>query len=62
MRHRVFGAKLNRDAGHRDALFRTMVTQLIQHERIRTTVPKAKALKQIADKMVTLGKRVGLKQ
>ncbi len=50
--------KLGRKASHRMAMLRTMVNQLIQHQRIRTTLAKAKEIKPLADKMVTLGKRV----
>ncbi len=57
MRHRKAGRKLNRTAAHRKAMLRNIVTSLIEHERIVTTVPKAKETKRIADKMVTLGKR-----
>lgn len=57
MRHRKAGRKLNRNAAHRKAMLRNMVTSLIEHERIVTTVPKAKETKRIAEKMITLGKR-----
>ena len=57
MRHRKAGRKLNRTAAHRKAMLRNIVTSLIEHERIVTTVPKAKETKRIADKMITLGKR-----
>lgn len=49
--------KLGRTSGHRRALFRTQVTQLIQHDRIHTTLPKAKELRRIADRMVKYAKR-----
>ncbi|KAA0155927.1 hypothetical protein FNF27_00215 [Cafeteria roenbergensis] len=49
--------KLGRKWQHRQAMLRTMATQLIQHERIRTTLPKAKELRRVVDKLVTLGKR-----
>jgi large subunit ribosomal protein L17 len=57
MRHRVAGFKLKRDAGSRKALLRGLVTSVIEHERIVTTVPKAKAIKPLVDKMITLAKR-----
>ncbi len=59
MRHKVAGRKLGRTAAHRRAMFRNMATALFQHERIFTTLPKAKELKRIADKLVTLGKTQG---
>lgn len=57
MKHRVAFRKLNRDCKHRWAMLRNMATQLIQHERIQTTLPKAKELRRVADQMVTLAKR-----
>ena len=57
MRHGVSGRKLNRTTSHRSAMFRNMVTSLLQHERIFTTLPKAKELRRWADWMITLGKR-----
>ncbi len=57
MRHLKSGRKLNRSGAHRKALFRNLVTSLIEHEQIRTTDAKAKELRRIADRMVTLGKR-----
>ena len=57
MRHRRKRAKLSRDAAHRRSLLRTMSKQLIEHERIRTTQPKAKALKPEFEKLITLAKR-----
>ena len=57
MRHRKSGRRLGRDSSHRKALFRNMVTSLMQHERIQTTDAKAKELRGIADRMITLGKR-----
>jgi large subunit ribosomal protein L17 len=56
MRHRVKGYKLGRTAAHRTAMTRNMMVSLIDHERIITTVPKAKHLRPIIEKMVTLGK------
>ena len=57
MRHQRKRGKLSRDAAHRDSMLRTMSKQLIQHERIRTTQPKAKALKPEFEKLITLAKR-----
>jgi large subunit ribosomal protein L17 len=57
MRHRKSGRKLNRTSSHRKALMRNMVTSLLDHERIETTDAKAKQLRGIADRMITLGKR-----
>ena len=57
MRHRNSGRKLNRNSTHRRAMFRNMATALLKHEQIKTTLPKAKELRRIADKMITLGKR-----
>lgn len=57
MRHGVSGRKFNRMTSHRLAMFRNMVTSLLEHERIYTTLPKAKDLRRWAEWMVTLGKR-----
>src|SRR5580692_355832 len=57
MRHNRSGYKLKRDVASRRALFKGMVTSIIEHERIVTTVPKAKAVKPLVDKMITLAKR-----
>jgi large subunit ribosomal protein L17 len=57
MRHRVAGKKLGRKTPHRLMMFRNMVTSLFDKERIRTTVPRAKAVRPIAERMITLGKR-----
>jgi large subunit ribosomal protein L17 len=56
MKHRITMRKLSRDRGHRRALLRNQVTSLIEHERIETTVAKAKELRRVADKIVTYGK------
>ncbi len=56
MRHRVKGYKLGRTAAHRTAMTRNMMVSLIDHERITTTVPKAKHLRPIIEKIVTLAK------
>src|SRR6202167_5946878 len=57
MRHKVAGYKLKRNLGSRKALFRGLVTSVIEHERIITTVPKAKAVKPLVERMITLAKR-----
>ena len=57
MRHRKAGRKLNRTAAHRKAMLRNIVTSLLEHERIVTTVPKAKEARRVTEKMITLGKR-----
>lgn len=57
MRHRKAGKKLSRNASHRRALLRNLVTELLRHGRIRTTLAKAKAMQSPAEKMITLGKR-----
>ncbi len=57
MKHRKTVLKLNRTSSHRKAMFRNMVTSLFKHTRIRTTEAKAKGLRKIADKMITLAKR-----
>ncbi len=56
MRHQNAFRKLNRTASHRRAMFRNLATSLVIHDRIETTLPKAKELKRIADKLITLGK------
>ena len=57
MNHRKTGRKLGRTSAHRKALFRNMVTSLLQHEQIRTTDAKAKELRGVAERMITLGKK-----
>ena len=57
MRHRVGTKKLKRDVGSRKALLRNLVTSVIEHERVVTTVPKAKAVKPLVEQMITLAKR-----
>jgi large subunit ribosomal protein L17 len=57
MRHRKKGAKLGRDAAHRNAMLRNLATDLLRHERVTTTLAKAKAVRPVAERMVTLGKR-----
>jgi len=56
MRHRVAGNKLKRDGGARNSLLRGLVTNVIERERVITTVPKAKAAKPLVERMITLGK------
>ncbi len=56
MRHRKSGRHLNRTSAHRKAMFRNMVCSLVEHEMIRTTVPKAKELRRFAEPMITLAK------
>jgi large subunit ribosomal protein L17 len=60
MRHGVAQRKLNRTASHRTAMFANMAAALIKHEQITTTLPKAKALRPVVEKLVTLAKRGGL--
>lgn len=60
MRHGKSGRKLNRTASHRKAMFANMAASLIEHEQIVTTLPKAKEIRPIVEKLVTLGKRGGL--
>src|SRR5207253_7906473 len=57
MRHLKAGSKLKRDVGSRKALLRNLVTSVIEHERVITTVPKAKAVKPLVEQMITLAKR-----
>jgi large subunit ribosomal protein L17 len=56
MRHHKSGRKLNRTSSHRAALFRNMAASLITHEQIRTTLPKAKELRRVAEPLITLAK------
>ena len=56
MRHRKSGRHLNRTSSHRQAMFRNMAASLIEHEMIKTTVPKAKELRRIAEPLITLAK------
>ena len=60
MRHGVAGRKLNVTSTHRQAMFRNMAAALIKHEQITTTLPKAKELRPVAEKLITLGKKGGL--
>ena len=57
MRHHRSGKKLGRDSAHRKALYSNLAGSLIEHGRIKTTVAKAKAVRPIAEKMITLGRR-----
>ncbi len=57
MRHNVSGRKLNRTPAHRKALYRNLVTSLFKHERIQTTVPKAKEARIVAEKLITKAKK-----
>src|SRR5436309_7017540 len=57
MRHKKSGYKLKRNIGARKALFKGLVTSIIEHERVVTTVPKAKAVRPLVEKMITLAKR-----
>ncbi len=57
MRHRNSGRQLNRDASSRKALFRNLALSLIEHERIQTTLPKAKELRRVAEPLITLAKK-----
>jgi len=57
MRHGMSGRKLNRKSQHRKAMFSNMAAALIKHEQIKTTLPKAKELRSVVDKLITLGKK-----
>src|SRR5450631_1302200 len=57
MRHNKSGRRLGRKTSHREAMFRNMVTSLLNHEKITTTDAKAKEIRSVAEKMITLGKR-----
>lgn len=56
MRHRLSGRQLNRTSSHRTAMFRNMAASLIEHEIIKTTLPKAKELRRVAEPLITLAK------
>jgi large subunit ribosomal protein L17 len=60
MRHAARSRKLGRTSAHRKAMYRNMVTSLLEHERIQTTDAKAKEVRRLAERMITLGKRGGL--
>ena len=56
MRHRQSGRKLNRNSSHRKAMFRNMTVSLMQHETIKTTLPKAKELRRVAEPLITMAR------
>lgn len=56
MRHRLSGRQLNRNASHRQAMFRNMASSLVRHEIIKTTLPKAKELRRVVEPLITLAK------
>ncbi len=56
MRHRQSGRKLNRNSSHRKAMFRNMAVSLMQHEMIKTTLPKAKELRRVAEPLITMAR------
>ena len=60
MRHRNSGRKLNRNSSHRKAMFRNMTISLVEHEKIKTTLPKAKELRGFAEPLITLSKKDNL--
>ena len=60
MRHRNSGRKLNRNSSHRKAMFRNMTISLVEHEKIKTTLPKAKELRGFAEPLITLAKKDNL--
>ncbi len=60
MRHRMAGRKLNRTSSHRKAMFANMASALLKHEQIKTTLPKAKELRPIVERLITLGKKGSL--
>ena len=60
MRHRKSGRKLGRNSPHRTAMFRNMATSLVQHETIKTTLPKAKELRRVVEPLITLAKQDGV--
>src|ERR1700754_2787489 len=60
MRHQKSGRKLNRTSSHREAMFRNMASSLVKHELIRTTLPKAKELRRVAEPRITLAKNDGV--
>jgi large subunit ribosomal protein L17 len=60
MRHRKSGRKLGRNASHRKAMYRNMAASLVQHETIKTTLPKAKELRRVIEPLITLAKQDGV--
>ena len=62
MRHRKSGRRLGRNSAHRKAMYRNMAVSLMRHERIRTTLPKAKELRRVVEPLITLAKDDGVSQ
>jgi large subunit ribosomal protein L17 len=62
MRHRKSGRKLGRNSSHRTAMYRNMAASLVQHETIKTTLPKAKELRRVVEPLITLAKQDGVSQ
>jgi len=62
MRHRKSGRKLGRNSSHRTAMYRNMAASLVQHETIKTTLPKAKELRRVVEPLITLAKKDGVAQ
>ncbi len=60
MRHRKSGRKLGRNSSHRTAMYRNMAASLVQHETIKTTLPKAKELRRVVEPLITLAKQDGV--
>ena len=60
MRHKIAGRKFDRSSGHRKAMYRNLVTDLLNHEKVTTTEAKAKEIRGLAEKMISLGKKGGL--
>lgn len=60
MRHRKAGRKFNRTSAHRDAMFANMAASLFKHELIKTTLPKAKELRRVAEPLITMAKKDGV--
>jgi large subunit ribosomal protein L17 len=60
MRHNIAGRRLGRSTGHRQALYRNLVTELLKHEKIITTEAKAREVRPMAERIITLGKKSGL--
>ena len=62
MRHRKSGRKLGRNSSHRTAMYRNMAASLVQHETIKTTLPKAKELRRVVEPLITFAKQDGVAQ
>ncbi|MFN3234765.1 MAG: 50S ribosomal protein L17 [Gammaproteobacteria bacterium] len=62
MRHRKSGRKFNRNSSNRDAMFRSMACNLMRHELIKTTLPKAKELRGVVERLITMAKKDGVHQ